>query len=58
MLQDIRQSTKGTTAKVIIGLIVISFAFFGIQSILLDGGGAEIAVVNGQDIYQIGRAHV
>ena len=51
MLQDIRQSTKGTTAKVIIGLIVISFAFFGIQSILLDGGGAEVAVVNGQDIY-------
>lgn len=51
MLQSIRQSTKGTTAKVVIGLIVISFAFFGIQSILVDGGGAEIAVVNGQDIY-------
>lgn len=51
MLQDIRKSTKGTTAKIVIGLIVISFAFFGIQSILLDGGGAEVAVVNGQDIY-------
>ena len=51
MLRDIRQSTKGPTARIIIGLIVISFAFFGIQSILLDGGGAEIAVVNGQDIY-------
>ena len=51
MLQDIRQSTKGPTAKIVIGLIVISFAFFGIQSILLDGGGgAEVAVVNGQDI--------
>jgi peptidyl-prolyl cis-trans isomerase D len=51
MLQKLRQSTKGTPAKIVVGLIVISFAFFGIQSILLDGGGSEIAVVNGQDIY-------
>ncbi|MEP4484869.1 MAG: SurA N-terminal domain-containing protein [Halioglobus sp.] len=50
MLQDIRQSTKGTTAKVIIGLIVISFALFGIESILLGGGGGGIAEVNGEDI--------
>ena len=51
MLQNIRQSTRGTATKIVVGLIVISFAFFGIQSILLDSGGSEIAVVNGQDIY-------
>ena len=38
MLQDIRQNTKGTAAKIVVGLIVISFAFFGIESILLGGG--------------------
>ena len=51
MLQDIRQHTQGTAAKIIIGLIVISFAFFGIQSILVSGGDNEIAEVNGELIY-------
>ena len=51
MLQDIRQHTQGAAAKVIIGLIVISFAFFGIQSILVSGGDNEIAEVNGELIY-------
>ena len=51
MLQNIRQQTQGTTAKIIIGLIVISFAFFGIESILVSGGGSEIAEVNGESIY-------
>ena len=50
MLQSIRKSTKGTTAKIIIGLIVISFAFFGIQSILVDGGGNAVAEVNGEPV--------
>ena len=50
MLQNIRQYTQGTTAKVVIGLVVISFAGFGVQSILLNGGGNEIAVVNGEKI--------
>ena len=51
MLQDIRQHTQGTAAKIIIGLIVISFAFFGIQSILVSGGDNEIAEVNDELIY-------
>ena len=51
MLQDIRKHIQGTTAKIVVGLIVISFAFFGIQSILVGGGGNEIASVNGDDIY-------
>lgn len=51
MLQDIRKSTKGTTAKVVVGLIVISFSIFGIESILLGGSGGGIAEVNGEQIY-------
>lgn len=51
MLQDIRKYTQGTTAKVVVGVIVISFAFFGIESILVSGGGSEIAEVNGESIY-------
>ncbi|MEP1596138.1 MAG: SurA N-terminal domain-containing protein, partial [Halieaceae bacterium] len=50
MLQDIRKSTQGNTAKVIIGVIVISFALFGIESILLGGGGTSMAEVNGEEI--------
>ncbi|MFO7550588.1 MAG: SurA N-terminal domain-containing protein [Haliea sp.] len=50
MLQDIRKSTKGTAAKVVIGLIVISFALFGIESILLGGGGNSVAEVNGESV--------
>lgn len=50
MLQDIRKSTKGTAAKVIIGLIVVSFAAFGIESILVGGGGNAVAEVNGEEI--------
>jgi peptidyl-prolyl cis-trans isomerase D len=51
MLQDIRKNVQGTAAKIIVGLIVISFAFFGIESILVGGGGNEIAEVNGDPIY-------
>jgi len=50
MLQDIRQHTQGTAAKIIIGVIVISFAAFGIESILLGGGGSSVAEVNGEEI--------
>jgi len=50
MLQDIRKNAQGTVAKVIVGLIVISFAFFGIESILLGGGSNGIAEVNGEEI--------
>ena len=50
MLQDIRRSTKGTAAKIVVGLIVVSFSIFGIESILLGGSGSGIAEVNGEDI--------
>ncbi len=50
MLQDIRKSTQGTTAKVIIGLIVLAFAFWGVESILLGGSSSAVAEVNGEAI--------
>jgi peptidyl-prolyl cis-trans isomerase D len=50
MLQDIRQNVQGTAAKIVVGIIVISFSLFGIESILLGGGGNSIAEVNGEEI--------
>ncbi|PLW82125.1 peptidylprolyl isomerase [Kineobactrum sediminis] len=53
MLQDIRKSTRGTTAKVIIGVIVLSFALFGIESILVGGNSNSVAEVNGEPVTPI-----
>ena len=50
MLQNIRQNAQGTVAKIIVGLIVISFSIFGLESILLGGGGNNVAEVNGEEI--------
>ncbi|MFT5335540.1 MAG: peptidyl-prolyl cis-trans isomerase D [Halioglobus sp.] len=50
MLQDIRKSTRGTTAKIVVGLIVISFSIFGLESILVGGSGGSIAEVNGEKV--------
>lgn len=50
MLQELRKSTQGTAAKIVVGLIVASFSLFGIQSILVSGSGGGIAEVNGEQI--------
>ncbi|MFV0276211.1 MAG: SurA N-terminal domain-containing protein, partial [Parahaliea sp.] len=50
MLQDIRQNVQGTAAKVVVWIIVISFALFGIESILLGGGSSGVAEVNGEEV--------
>ena len=50
MLQNIRQNVQGTAAKIVVGLIVISFSIFGIESILLGGGGGGVAEVNGEEV--------
>jgi peptidyl-prolyl cis-trans isomerase D len=50
MLQDIRANIQGTIAKIIIGLIVVSFSIFGIESLLFSGGGSSVAEVNGEEI--------
>jgi len=45
-----RQSTQSTAAKVIIGLIVLSFAAFGLETLLPGGSGTSVAEVNGEEI--------
>ena len=50
MLQTMRQSTQSTAAKVIIGLIVLSFAAFGLETLLPSGAGTSVAEVNGEEI--------
>ena len=51
MLQAIRDGSKGIVAKIIVGLIILTFALFGIESIVALGGGADApAEVNGEEI--------
>ncbi|HSB98159.1 MAG TPA: SurA N-terminal domain-containing protein, partial [Spongiibacteraceae bacterium] len=50
MLQNIRDNVQGLVAKVIIGLIVVPFAIFGIESLVGGGGPADVAKVNGEKI--------
>ncbi len=50
MLQNIRNNSQGLVAKFIIGLIIIPFALFGIDSLVGGGGPATVATVNGEDI--------
>jgi peptidyl-prolyl cis-trans isomerase D len=50
MLQSMRQGAQSTTAKIIIGLIVLSFAAFGLETLLPSGAGTSVAEVNGEEI--------
>jgi len=51
MLQNIRENFQGTMAKVIIAIIIVPFALFGIESIFNRSGGAQAAAkVNGEEI--------
>lgn len=55
MLQDIRKSSQGTAAKIIVGLIIVTFALFGVESIVGSiGGEPEVAEVNGEGIPESG----
>jgi len=45
-----RQGAKSTAAKIIIGLIVLSFAAFGLETLLPGGAGSSVADVNGEEI--------
>lgn len=49
MLQNIRNNVQGTMAKVIIAIIIVPFAVFGIES-LFGGGQTDVAIVNGKKI--------
>ncbi len=50
MLQNIRKNIQGWAARIIIGLIILTFALFGVESILAPGGDPSVAEVNGQPI--------
>ena len=50
MLQSIRKNIQGTMAKVIVGIIVVPFALFGIESLLGGSVIQNVAEVNGQPI--------
>jgi len=50
MLAAIRNKSKGWVAYLIVGLIVIPFALFGIQDYVSRSANASIATVDGEDI--------
>ena len=51
MLQSIRNNSQGIIAKVIVGLIAVTFALFGVESLVsLTGGSNAPATVNGEEV--------
>ncbi len=50
MLQSMREGAQSTPVKVLIILIVLSFAGFGIESVLVGTSGTSVAEVNGEEI--------
>lgn len=53
MLQNIRDNAQGTVAKIIVFLIILTFAIFGTDAIIQSFYGApEVAKVNGEAITQ------
>src|SRR5690554_5898629 len=51
MLQSIRDNSKGAIAKVIVGLIIVTFALFGVESLVgLANSERAPAEVNGEEI--------
>ena len=53
MLRSIRDNTQGIFAKIILGLIIVTFAFFGFESIGGGGGVPIVLEVNGEEIDEI-----
>ena len=50
MLSAIRNKSKGWVAYLIVGLITVPFALFGIQDYVSRSANSSIATVNGKDI--------
>ena len=54
MLQNFRDNMKGVTAFLLVGIIIIPFALFGVDSIFLSGSSVEkAATVNGEPISKL-----
>jgi peptidyl-prolyl cis-trans isomerase D len=56
MLERIREGSQGTTAKVILTLVILSFALAGIGSYLGQPTETPVATVNGKEISQMSFA--
>lgn len=53
-IQSIKDNSQGMIAKIIVGLIVLTFALFGVDALVGGGGGSQkAAVVNGDEISEI-----
>lgn len=51
MLQSIRDNSQGIIAKIIVGLIAVTFALFGVESLIsMTSGSSAPATVNGEEI--------
>jgi peptidyl-prolyl cis-trans isomerase D len=50
MLEAIRERAQGWLAKVILGLIVVSFALFGVDTYFKSGGGEWVAKIDGEKV--------
>ncbi len=50
MLRDIKQQSSGLGFKIIMGLIIISFVFWGVGNSLISSSNDSAAVVNGEKI--------
>ena len=50
MLQSMRESAQSTPIKILIFLIVVSFAGFGVESVLFGGSDTSVAEVNGVEL--------
>lgn len=54
MLQNIRDNSQGTIAKIIVGFIIVTFSLFGIESIVALGSSDSAPItVNGSDIEEM-----
>lgn len=58
MLQNIRDNIQGVAAKIIIGLMIVPFALYGIDFLFSGSSETPVAVVNGEKVseYELNQA--
>ncbi len=56
MLQNIRDNVQGTMAKVIVAIIIVPFAIFGVETLFSSNGPTPVAKVNGSKISELDLA--
>ena len=52
MLDKMREGSQGLAAKIILSVIILSFALAGVSSYLIGGGTSVVVIVNDQEISQ------